>query len=246
VHDIQGLFVHIHWAMRYGISPDETQKEHVQSRHVVNIIRTILEIDPSPQSVARPLAKRFFGNCRDFSVLMAAVLRQKGVSARARCGFGKYFVGGHFIDHWVCEYWDGTRWVMVDAQLDDLQKSQMGVEFDSLDMPPGHFVTGAEAWSLARNGDEDPGKFGIFDMSGLWFIRANYVRDVASLNKVEMLPWDVWGLCGKPEADLTAEDFCVLDRLVPICMGDDSLIQEAYEREDFRVPQTLLEVVRDD
>src|SRR6516165_7569409 len=33
---------------------------------------------------------------------------------------------GSFEDHWVCEYWNGAeeRWVLVDAQLDELQQAK--------------------------------------------------------------------------------------------------------------------------
>ena len=72
----------------------------------------------------RPLDRRLVGNCRRFSVLLVAMLRHQGVPARARCGFGAYFLPNHFEDHWVVEYWnqEGGRWVFVDAQLDELQR----------------------------------------------------------------------------------------------------------------------------
>jgi hypothetical protein len=34
--------------------------------------------------------------------------------------------------------------------------------------------------ALCRSGQPDPDTFGIFDMHGLWFVRGNFVRDVAS------------------------------------------------------------------
>ena len=41
------------------------------------------------------------------------------------------------------------------------------------------------------------------DMGGLWFIAGNVVRDVAALNNMEMLPWDVWGAMAQPGEELT-------------------------------------------
>jgi hypothetical protein len=35
-----------------------------------------------------------------------------------------------------------------------------------------------------------PEQFGIFDMHGWWFIWGNVARELLSLNKVEILPWD--------------------------------------------------------
>ena len=58
----------------------------------------------------------------------------------------------------------------------------------------GKFLTGCEAWIAARAGDVDPDLFGIFDMWGLSFIAGNVLSDIACLNKVELLPWDNWGM----------------------------------------------------
>jgi len=49
--------------------------------------------------------------------------------ARARCGFGTYFWRGRFEDHWICEYWTGARWARVDAQLDEVQRRVLGIDF---------------------------------------------------------------------------------------------------------------------
>lgn len=101
---VQGLLLHVFWAERCGVAPTEEQKQHVQSRLVERILDVIATSDPAPLTVARPLDKRFFGNCRDFSVLLTSMLRAQGVPARARCGFGTYFWPGRYEDHWVCEY----------------------------------------------------------------------------------------------------------------------------------------------
>ena len=49
----------------------------------------------------------------------------------------------------------------------------LDLHFDPADMPPGEFLTGAEAWLRCRAGEADPEEFGIFDMHGLWFVRGN-------------------------------------------------------------------------
>ncbi len=87
---VQGVFLHVHWASRYGVSLTEEQKTHVQALTVQRILQVTLGIDSSPLTVARPLTKRFIGNCRDFSTLLCSMLRHKGIPARARCGFGTY------------------------------------------------------------------------------------------------------------------------------------------------------------
>jgi hypothetical protein len=136
--------------------------------------------------------------------MLAAMLRAKGIPARARCGFGTYFTPGHWEDHWVCEYWHSSakHWIMVDAQLDALQQEALSITFDPLHMAPGHFVLAGEAWQLCRQGQADPDKFGIFQWHGWDFIRGNVFREVLSLNKIELLPWDSWGML---QTSLSAE-----------------------------------------
>lgn len=128
-----------------------------------------------------------------------ALLRQAGTPARARCGFGAYFSRPgeklRYMDHWVVEYWNGDqeRWVMVDSQLDEYQRGVLQPDFDCLDVPPDRFITGGAAWTMCREGGADPETFGIFDMSGMGFIRGDMMRDLAALEKMPLLPWDCWG-----------------------------------------------------
>lgn len=230
VDAIHGLFLHIFWAGSYGVTLTEEQKQHVQSRKISAILGIIMEKDGSPLNVPRPYDKRFIGNCRDHSVFLCSILRSMGIPARARCGFGTYFMPGHFEDHWMCEYWDRNenRWVRVDPQLDKHQREVLKISFDPLDMPEGQFVTGDSAWKLCRSGAANPDDFGIHDMHGLWFVRGDLIRDIASYNKVELLPWDGWGLMQKEEKDQTAEDFALLDKAADLMQGGDPGIYELY------------------
>ena len=231
VDAIHGTFLHIFWAQRYGVTPTNEQMQHVQSRKVSTILDVITGIDSAPLNMARPLDKRFLGNCRDHTVFLCSILRSKGIPARARCGFGTYFIPNHYEDHWICEYWNREegRWVSVDPQLDKLQKEVLGIGFDSLDMPAGRFVTGCDAWKLCRSGAADPDAFGIFDMKGLGSVRGDMIRDIASLNKVELLPWDCWGLMLKEEGETTAEEYVLLDRAADLASKGDMEIYELYE-----------------
>ena len=51
-------------------------------------------------------------------------------------------------------------------------------------------------------------------------------RDFLALNKIEILPWDGWGLLYKDEAQVTKEDRQFLDRLADMTMAGD----EAFEQ----------------
>ncbi|HPV07486.1 MAG TPA: transglutaminase-like domain-containing protein [Aggregatilineales bacterium] len=116
---VQGVMVHVFWANAYGMSETEIapRRAELQLRAARHLLNRIRELDPRPLAIARPLRKRILGNCRDFTVLLVALLRYQGIPARARCGFGTYFTPGKREDHWVAEVWreDEGRWVLVDA-----------------------------------------------------------------------------------------------------------------------------------
>ncbi len=242
---VQGLMVHVFWAGQYGLTLSPERQAEVQLRWVSRQLARIVELDPRPLTEARPVERKLVGNCRDHSTLLASLLRHHGVPARARCGFGAYFEPGKYIDHWVCEYWNASqkRWILVDAQLDDLQRKALGIAFDPLDVPRDAFIVGGDAWQMCRAGRADADAFGIFDMKGLWFVRGDFVRDVASLNKVETLPWDGWGLADTRDQDLTPDDYALLDRLAELTTGEVSaydIVRSLYEGDPrLRVPRTI-------
>ena len=242
---VQGLMIHVHWLERYGVQLPKPRFDELQLRSVAAKLARIGELDPRPLTEARTIDRRLVGNCRDFSVMLASILRYQGIPARARCGFARYFLPDHYEDHWVCEYWNAVlqRWITVDSQLDDLQRRVLAAEFDPLDVPRDQFLPGGEAWRLCRASLADPDKFGIFDMHGLWFVRGNLVRDVASLNKIELLPWDCWGLADAREEDLSAADLALLDQAAELTRGDVpewEPVRQLYESDGrLRVPSVI-------
>jgi len=241
---IQGLILHPFWAERYGEKLSKERLTEVDIRHVKIILARIQEIKSGPIDQVRPLNERFIGNCRTFSVLLASMLQYLGIPARARCGFGRYFLRGWYEDHWICEYWseEHHNWIMVDAQLDDFQCQELMIGFDPLDVPRDQFIVGGKAWLSCRGGETDPEKFGIFDMRGMWFIRGNLIRDVAALNKVELLPWDGWGLIDQEFEKLSQGELILFDEIASMTSDevDFYAIRNLYEsNEGLLVPSII-------
>jgi hypothetical protein len=245
---VQGVTVHVFWMERYGFKAPLERMGELQLRSMEKRLARTLELDAGPLNEPRPVEKKLLGNCRDHSLLLVSLLRHQGVPARARCGFGAYFMPDHFEDHWVVEYWnqEQARWVLVDAQLDALQRDVLKISFDTLDVPRDQFIVGGKAWQMCRSGDQDPAKFGIFDMNGLGFVRGNLVRDVASLNKMELLPWDCWGVILKELLDDSA-DLSLLDEVASLSAGDVpefETLRGRYESDPrLRVNSSLLSYV---
>jgi hypothetical protein len=237
---IQGVMLHLHWATRYGITLNRVREEEANLRTVRDRLAKIFELQDAPLTEPRPLSKKTVGTCRDFTLLLTSILRQRGIPARARAGFGTYFTPGHFEDHWVCEYWhaDESRWVMVDPQLDALQCEALSIDFDPLNMPHIKFITGGQAWQRCRAKRVDPNRFGIFNMRGLDFVKGDLIRDFLALNKIEILPWDNFKLIAKSFRDMNAEEKDLMDRLARISSGEDQdfiLLRAAFVTNQGRI-----------
>lgn len=115
---------------------------------------------------------------------------------------------------------------MVDAQLDELQQQVLGISFNPMDMPPGEFVLAGEAWQMCKGGLADPDHFGIFEWHGWDFIRGNVVRDLLALNKVEVLPWDFWGLLTRDLAHYNEEELALIEQAARLTLGGDPAFPE--------------------
>jgi hypothetical protein len=238
---VQGLLVHAHWAEAYGLSKQSLREDELQLRAAAATLRRALELDPSPLTTPRPPEKRAVGNCRHFSTLLCALLRHQGVPARARCGFGRYFETGRGVDHWICEVAHSGRWQRADAQIDALQRKALKLPFDPLDLPEDAFWVAGRAWQACRSREADPMSFGILDMWGQWFVEGNVCRDLASLHKLELLPWDDWGILRVPQEEHTDEHFELLDRAAAATVDghDDGLLRNLFEHPSLRVPEVI-------
>lgn len=236
---VQGILLHGFLAERYGVTLSEARKQELHIRPVSEQLARIWELEEHPLTMPRAPEKRVIGTCRDFSLMFCSMLRHQGIPARARCGFATYFLAERYEDHWICEYWNSQeeRWVMVDPQIDHLQQEEFDIHMNILDLTSEDFLSGANAWQRCRSGQADPNRFGIRDMRGLWFIRGNLVRDLASLNKMELLPWDLWGIIEEQDENLSEQDQHFLDQIAALILADNPAFPElrsTYE-EDVRV-----------
>jgi hypothetical protein len=248
---IQGLFVHEYMAGAYGFDVPASRQKESHIRPLAALIDRILELARRPLAVARSVEKRVIGVCHHPMLLLIGFLRAKGVPARGRCGQGAYFNPPFFEDHWLCEYWDAVkgRWVLADPQFDEVWRRQLKITHDVLDVPRDQFLVAADAWQKCRAGDADPAKFGIFqgNLRGLWFLAGSLVRDLAALNNVEVLPWDVWGAIPQPNQPLDDDALAFFDRVAAITSDPDASFGDVcslYADERVRVPTQVFNALR--
>jgi hypothetical protein len=192
---VQGLLVHDHFGLHlYGPPPAAFHRASRQTLPVSQRLSAILAADGEPLSVARRPFERAVGTCRDFALMLCAMHRQQGRSARVRCGFARYLKASPYEDHWICEVWSAAeqRWTIADAQLDEAHRSHLDIDFDPSNLPKDQFISPWQAWKRCRSGAADPADFGHGSDRGAWFIGVNLVRDLLSLTKRETSAWDSW------------------------------------------------------
>lgn len=250
VEAVQGLLVHEFLGPLYGIEIDPGNDE-VDLHRAEDVLALAGD---APLTEPRAPSERVPSNCRQFSVVTTAILRAHGIGSRARCGFGAYFNDGYLEDHWVVEVRDpdSGRWRLVDAQVDDVQRSGLRIDVDTFDVPRDAFVVAGDAWLGFRAGTIDADRCGlsVIDEHGDWWIAGNLLRDVASLLGVETRPWDVWGAMREPGDPIPPADVELFDELATLTVGGgvggvpssgDIEALRAIEARDerVRVPETV-------
>jgi hypothetical protein len=219
---VQGLLIHEGLTSLYGVTTPPERAGEKQLHSAAAMLRQAARLDPRPLDAPRAPQHRVIGVCRHFVTLFVAIMRRKGVPARARCGFAGYFAAGKHLDHWVGEYWDAAagRWVLVDAQVDDAQRRYFKLELDTLDVPRDRFLVGGDAWRACRAG-VDPMSFGVAGtpMWGLVEVYGDLFQDLAALQKIELLPWGWYGLA-KDERGMAEVE--LIDRLAAISIRADA------------------------
>jgi transglutaminase superfamily protein len=224
---IRNLLIHYRGG---GITFTGDRLEEINHRWIEPLLATDQRRNGTPLATPREPVDRVVGCCRDYTLLTVSALRHKGIAARSRVGFSSYFGEGFHHDHVVVEYWNGERWVMVDAQL----APGPDWKFDTEDMPAGLFKSAAEVWLGFRAGDLDEDDYGVdpsLPFRGAWFIRNYVFLQLAHLQREELLLWDNWGAMSGPDDvfDPTGTDE-IATLLVASDNGDDAATQELGTR----------------
>ncbi len=165
------------------------QATDLELRSVAEILSVAVERSFLKGDAALP---KVGGVCRDFAILAVSRFRERGTPARLRVGFADYLVPDRWDDHWLCEWHDGERWKRLDVEFAPIE----GMFFNALDVPPERFLTASEAWFRIKDEPEIASRFGVssLGLSGEWFVAGSLFRELAALRKLELKPWDYWGL----------------------------------------------------
>lgn len=95
--------------------------------------------------------------CRFIAILMAAILKSKGIPCRVRSGHAPYFEKGKSWDHWINQYWSykEKRWVTIDV---DGSWSLIN-KINPYDIAKEEFDFAAKAWIDIRSKTDNDKRF---------------------------------------------------------------------------------------
>ncbi|MBI5066022.1 hypothetical protein HZA97_07330 [Candidatus Woesearchaeota archaeon] len=99
--------------------------------------------------------------CRFVAVLVASIIKSKGIPCRVRSGNAPYFDMGNLgkvsADHWLNQYWNSKqkKWITIDVD----GSWSMNEKFDPYNLPEGKFDFPADAWLNIRNKKDNPKRF---------------------------------------------------------------------------------------
>ena len=110
--------------------------------------------------------------CQQNAILLASILKYRGIPARVRAGHATYIAPGFHISHAICEVWNvnENRWMLVDPSM------------EKIDFSRDQFDISNDAWLQMQNGEIDPDLYGIpRRYTGLVSIVGKVCTDLASI-----------------------------------------------------------------
>lgn len=198
-------------------------------------------------TIERKIEDKLHVCCRETSILLVAILKVKGIPARARCGFT------HAVsetdgagDHWIVEYYNelSKEWVLVDPTMayDQETLDYFEIDYSLIDMPRDKFIFAADAYLGLRNGKykkEDIYAFSNPKTFGLKAAINELFYDFHSLMNNEIL------FCQSPKYlndnnyELSIEEYTELDELAKLMLNPDKNFDAIYyiweNTEKFRI-----------
>ncbi len=198
-------------------------------------------------SMNREIQNKIHVCCRENAILLASILKAKGIPARVRSGFAFYVTKlSSAGDHWITEYYHKKekRWILVDADMyfskDILE--EYAIDFNLLDIPREQFIFGAEAYLKLRKGilkeeeiyyASNPFTYGLKGaLHGLFY-------DFHSLMNNEIIFLHLPKYIVDAKLELTEEEYKELDHLAELMLDVNTNFHELLHiwntKEKFRI-----------
>ena len=155
--------------------PKERWNETEKYTTVKSVLQGLLSYDSRGFVKDRKPEDRLVLGCRENSLLLASILKYRGIPARVRYGHAAYLIPGFHTNHVICEVWNknNQRWMLVDPST------------NMIDFSREEFAFGNDSWLKMKKGEIDPNLYGIpgkfSNNNGLVTIATMVCLDLASV-----------------------------------------------------------------
>jgi formylglycine-generating enzyme required for sulfatase activity len=131
--------------------PKERWNEMIKYPTVKSILQGLVTSNSAGLIYNRKPEDRLVLGCPQNAILLASILKYRGIPARVRCGHATYLIPGFHGSHTICEVWNANenRWMLVDPSTDKVDFSEEEFDFSN------------EAWLQMQKGEIDPNLYGI-------------------------------------------------------------------------------------
>ncbi|MCK5031751.1 MAG: SUMF1/EgtB/PvdO family nonheme iron enzyme, partial [Thermoplasmatales archaeon] len=114
--------------------PKERWNESLKYPTVKSALKGLIFYDSRGLVKDRDPEDRLVLICRDNALLLASILKYRGIPARVRYGFAPYLMPGFHSVHVICEVWNenNKRWMLVDPSTDMIDFSREEFDFSNV------------------------------------------------------------------------------------------------------------------
>lgn len=160
--------------------PRERSYEDLKYPTVQTILAGLKSYNSNGLVFDRKPSERLVVSCRYHAILLASILKHRGIPTRVRYGFASYLYPGYLIYHVVCEVWNKNenRWILVDPDR------------QAIDLTPQQFEFAGDVWAKYQLGKLDPLKYGVPNWWGSNTILDALCHDLASVLGNEHIYFD--------------------------------------------------------
>lgn len=208
--------------------PEERWNEWITMYpNVQSILKGLLSYDSSGFIYNRKPENRLILGCREYAIVLASVLKYRGIPARVRAGHAGYIEPGLHVSHAICEVWNKKeeRWMLVDPGLDMIDFKREQFDFSN------------EVWLKMQKGDINPDLYmAPPNIAGMISIAGKISPDLSSLLGTEFIITQyapIMDACLESNNQFSAEQIEILNRICKLMSTLDaknlSELQEIYK-----------------
>jgi len=113
--------------------PKERWNESFKYPTVESILKGLVSYDSTGLVNNRLPENRLVVICRGNAILLASILKYRGIPVRLRAGYATYIMPDFHISHAICEVWNKNenRWMLVDPSMDMVDFSRDKFDFSN-------------------------------------------------------------------------------------------------------------------